>query len=1276
MARETNLSIDTAAAARGIQKSLSKTAFDGDVIEELETEEDELSPSPDVPDEDIDFNLVYAFHTFGASVEGQASVEKGEALKLLDDGNSYWWLVEVLKDKKVGYIPAENIETPYERLARLNKHRNVNLSSSINNGDLPPEGLKTKKNDGPLKTVNFTSPVFFVEMSEEEDFEEEFPVEADEQNNQNEEETGENQVINELAPYTIIDNSERIQEEKSIKTDDPRRSEESRRSMEAQASEDQLREDEFVETQSFEEPQQDHAEGQSIKENLNNSIGIESNNSSNLPTQSSQPVNKNQQYVGGPVIVGPEADPFKSKSNETKKITITPSLRSDFIDMSDEDDDWESPKASKFSSLGVKEGKKRVSLEDHNKYLPSEAVEDKKGKKKEKTQGRFKKFFSIKKGKSKKEESKSAGSINVSTNVKTSHTGSNEPQAQTQQYSSKNSVQPNTQPSPQGISGQIHPQQPAPQPSPIKIESNAQINTPISAQQTSERLDSPSREDLHKTSDHQQNLHPLNTTSHIPNTETHTTSFAHAESLLPLISVVRIFAGQNFQTSIESKIILLSNSTTSRDLIRQSLTRFKLGVQEHWDDYYISIKTSEGETINLMPHDHPLDIFNSLNSSATIPLPTIRRNSVSSISSNLSSISNHTAIKESGINEHTERNEVRFFLNRKTSRRGSRTFGEKRLRVHVLVYADDLPLHLRKGISVPRTSMSVPKHLADKAARRRSPGEEGKPKAKVLLIDGRATVGDVIEKALDKFGIANGIVDNGEVISENDDERLRYHLMMIVEGEEKHLDPLTQLIAVYPSPPNFQHLSIDSLESANSLGPDYHLEEPMFVLRLSNLDDHQRYPLPKIDTQTNPQQNVEETYEINNQPLDQIESSEEKALSRKKLIEQQREYIRAKQRSILSAHKNAEKGVDIITSVGSIRSSRIFGTKVRYSFIPKQGEEIDISDIIEDIWGDDLTEGNTESMQPIPMLNIIPAEVYDDEANTLDMAPLMTSKKEKRLSTRDTDILEVIVDNAGTNNETVNQAMDDRIGRVLRKVKAGQFGGNGAVQSITSALRNQLELTSAASSPIPQLLDDEQEKDSQVNNDLPNNTLNPTPISHLGAIEPLFNQNEIDSNLGSSPSKPNSLKMMNLNSQTQRSTSPNFETKNITNRNRSPSITSTNSSNTINIPNSLPTSTQPIFTPGSASSATSSTENDWVFSDDFGLQELLILVRSGVSMLEQKERRRSGWRMYDDPEKVLEQINPAEFRDEIKFVFANVNKELNDLETELDFIMDDVVRVF
>ncbi|KAH8555360.1 hypothetical protein BGW37DRAFT_419833 [Umbelopsis sp. PMI_123] len=103
-----------------------------------------MTSSPSIPDSDIDFDLVYALHTFVATVDGQASVVKGDALTLLDDANSYWWLVKVLKTGEIGYIPAENIETPFERLARLNKHRNVeisNQSSTLPSGE-KKNGLK------------------------------------------------------------------------------------------------------------------------------------------------------------------------------------------------------------------------------------------------------------------------------------------------------------------------------------------------------------------------------------------------------------------------------------------------------------------------------------------------------------------------------------------------------------------------------------------------------------------------------------------------------------------------------------------------------------------------------------------------------------------------------------------------------------------------------------------------------------------------------------------------------------------------------------------------------------------------------------------------------------------------------------------------------------------------------------------------------------------------------------------------------------------------------
>ena len=52
--------------------------------------------------EEIDFEFVYALHTFVATVEGQANATKGESMVLLDDSNSYWWLVRVIRDGSIG----------------------------------------------------------------------------------------------------------------------------------------------------------------------------------------------------------------------------------------------------------------------------------------------------------------------------------------------------------------------------------------------------------------------------------------------------------------------------------------------------------------------------------------------------------------------------------------------------------------------------------------------------------------------------------------------------------------------------------------------------------------------------------------------------------------------------------------------------------------------------------------------------------------------------------------------------------------------------------------------------------------------------------------------------------------------------------------------------------------------------------------------------------------------------------------------------------------------
>lgn len=77
--------------------------------------------------EDIDFDFVYALHTFFATVEGQANATKGDTMVLLDDSNSYWWLVRVVKDGSIGkhFFMVYNFSSNMSRLPTCGAYRNA-----------------------------------------------------------------------------------------------------------------------------------------------------------------------------------------------------------------------------------------------------------------------------------------------------------------------------------------------------------------------------------------------------------------------------------------------------------------------------------------------------------------------------------------------------------------------------------------------------------------------------------------------------------------------------------------------------------------------------------------------------------------------------------------------------------------------------------------------------------------------------------------------------------------------------------------------------------------------------------------------------------------------------------------------------------------------------------------------------------------------------------------------------------------------------------------------
>ncbi|CAG8576671.1 29170_t:CDS:2 [Gigaspora margarita] len=543
MQREHNLSIDTNSAS---------------YVQETTNSED--SQSSPMTDDDIDFGLVYASRTFRETVEGRVKVERGDSLILLDDSNDYWWLVKLLKNEEVGYMPAEDIEMPSEKLARINKHKNVDVKQKIEITNQENEVQKVQK----------------IQIIVDE------PEEMDIQDTESATPTSQKvEIVSEQTSISARDDTE------------------------------------------------PNILGITI------SSPVSQTDQQNDDDKSNKIKTRKQTGIFNYDIMKIDSSNFTPKTPDISiqsPETLMSDLGSDFIDFSDDDDE------------------PRIITRFFGKSSPADDL--------------------------------------------------------------------------------------------IKTSSDATY------------------------------------------------------------SVLHIYTGQNIPTNFKYKICLLSQKTTTAALIKQAIHRFKLN-DENWGNYFISMKEINREERHLMPHDHPLEIFNSIVSYHSTPLPpSIKRTSTLSISSNFSNISNNEAINRLQIHDNQEI--VSLYLNKRSKLK------EQKLRIRILAYSDDLPVNyqIKKSSTI-----------------------EGKPIEKKLVVAKNTTISQIIENAMDKFGITNGIADDEKTFEVND-ERPRYRLYMLVDGEEKPIDQKTDIASAYPSKENLRRFSVSSVGSI-PLESDHSLDEPTFVLRLS-----------------------------------------------------------------------------------------------------------------------------------------------------------------------------------------------------------------------------------------------------------------------------------------------------------------------------------------------------------------------------------------------------------------------------------------------------------
>ncbi|KIJ41513.1 hypothetical protein M422DRAFT_780287 [Sphaerobolus stellatus SS14] len=394
-------------------------------------------------------------------------------------------------------------------------------------------------------------------------------------------------------------------------------------------------------------------------------------------------------------------------------------------------------------------------------------------------------------------------------------------------------------------------------------------------------------------------------------------------------------------------------------------------------------------------------------------LPTVRRGSFGSISSVSSNLSAHPAIRKLSMNDFTDDSAVKFYLNRKSSKEnlqqpddedntstprisvdelddklgpanrasltldGSSVMPERftspstRFSLQVFILPEDLPDGM---VFDPLTEAIIPKSsLRDRSLTTSnhgaSAGVSQTERRKVLNFPKNTTTAEVIELALERFGIAEGVVDGGDEVEDKLSKRVslaRVRYGLAVQGYdqgERNLQPSSKILDAFARPPVFRPVdrrsgekrrSVDStmlLGAAEDIRPD----DPIFILRRAHglrntgkskmnapLDDYALQKRHQRESMTEP---------ISISVSSEDGKPQQQQMSRQELIAAQRLASREKQRAILSAQTNSEKGVNILLSGNRMLQSSQHpegGDRMRYSYV-QDGETIDITDIVEEV---------------------------------------------------------------------------------------------------------------------------------------------------------------------------------------------------------------------------------------------------------------------------------------------------------------------------------------
>ncbi|KAK0528127.1 protein phosphatase regulator [Tilletia horrida] len=885
----------------------------GDYDEDME--EDEFSSSPSIPDENIDFDLVYALHNFIATVEGQATVHKGNSLTLLDDSNSYWWLVRVLRTQEVGYIPAENIETPVERLARLNKHRNVDLSSATDDDHMQVPGkiyrshlikrrtagqsgysahsgklsaLSHRKTGAPPKEllkeakkskrgVQFGPPTYLEhsgnEMSSDEEYDDEYgeegydedygdeeaaegelEAEGDMQQEVAREQQGPERQKSGFEPMEPDDGmawdnkeTERVQREQEAQRN-AAAAEQRRQEMEAQAqvqaqaqaqarAQAELRQRQQAQMQAQQAAQ---AAMQATQDQRPNGI---------RPLQTVQQQQDLRRIASDRSNSSMSSRSGSPLDQQQQGGAMLPSQVQASRRRGDSESSLASGTGSSINAPSPSPEKSKKS--DKRKSKAEEEFSDEKSQKKR--SGVFSGLFSRKKDRKSGQFGSSGSDPDMMGRESEDYGLAIDQQARMAASS------PNGKP-PSGMGRSVQERDRLTQ----EAYQRQFLSPSASNEIGGEQITRPARPG----------------------------SLIATPGSVPMLNVLRIFAGDDIDSDATFKTVLLNETTAASDLMRQALQRFRLATPSDVAEYVITVKVLGGDERALEPQEHPLQVFDALaaaNPDSDAVIPSVKRSSVGSISSISSNLSLNPAIARLG-GDFSDDHTVRFFLKRRSALQNlqqeqlmdsilspgmlgvenpnadqdgqgstrssmlasdstgdmSSSGASMRFALRLVIYAPDLP----DGIVFdPQTTALVPEEIL----RNRGPGgmqpAEGIPqdvRERVLAFPRNTTVAEVIETGLDRFGIGDGVVEGGDDVEDRPTRnhrgkgRIKYKLTALVDGVERSLLPSGSVIEAYPEPPAMRAVNRRSVDAKRrsadsamllSMMDDIRMADPIFVLR-------------------------------------------------------------------------------------------------------------------------------------------------------------------------------------------------------------------------------------------------------------------------------------------------------------------------------------------------------------------------------------------------------------------------------------------------------------